>query len=162
MTNTLDKERSILERSPPKMSWHELIAALICLGGATYYWYLVINLPAGYSRGDVGPAALPYGVAVSSIVLSVLLLILAFRISPDYEKPNFPAFERVSLFIGAFFVVPIAAKYIGLAVSLGIAAGLVTLLFSGNRRLFRGLATAIATWLIAEFLFTRFLGLPLP
>lgn len=162
MTKIVDKERSTMGRSNQQMSWPELIAALICLSGATGYWYLVTNLPAGHSRGDVGPAALPYGVAIFSVVLSVALIVLAFRLLPDYEKPSFPAFERVGLFIGAFFVVPIAANYIGLAVSVSVAVGLVTLLFSGNRRLSRALATAIATWLIAEFLFARFLGLPLP
>lgn len=151
-----------MERPERKMSWSEFIAALICLSGAAGYLYLVNNLPAGHSRGDVGPAALPYGVAISGIVLSAVLIIISFRTSSDYEKPSFPAFERVSLFIGAFFAVPMAANYIGLTVSLSIAAGLVTLLFSGSKKLFRALAAAIATWLIAEFLFARFLGLPLP
>lgn len=162
MTNKLDQGCSIIEHPVKQLSWSELIAGLICLAGSLGYLYLVQNLPAGLSRGDVGPAAMPYGVAVSGIVMSLTLILMALKTSSDYRNPSFPAFRKVTIFTGAFLIVPIIANYIGLAISLGAAAGLVTLLFSGNKKNIRALSTAIGTWLIAELLFTRFLGLPLP
>lgn len=162
MTSKLDQGCSIIERPAKQLSWSELIAGTVCLVGSLGYLSLIQNLPAGFSRGDVGPAAMPYGVAFIGIVMSFVLLFLAFRTSSDHRKPNFTAFRKITIFIGAFLIVPIVANYIGLAISLGAAAGLVTLLFSGNRKYIRALSTAVGAWLIAELLFTRFLGLPLP
>lgn len=162
MTKPVNQQCSLTEHWLKHISWAEIIAALFCLFISAGYLYMAANLPAGHSRGDVGPAVLPYGVAVCGVFLSIVLFALAMRMPISLEGRSFPAFERVLPFVCAFIVVLLVAQYIGLAVALGLAGGAVTLLFSGQKKWIRALSTVIGLWVIAEFLFARFLSLPLP
>ena len=69
---------------------------------------------------------------------------------------------RAAAVAGIFGAALLSVPWLGLAPALGVAGGLVTLLFSGPHRPVRAVATAVGLWLIAFLLFGKLLGLPLP
>ena len=70
--------------------------------------------------------------------------------------------ERAAAVAGIFGAALLSVPWLGLAPALGVAGGLVTLLFPGTQRPARAVATAVGLWLIAFLLFGKLLGLPLP
>ena len=69
---------------------------------------------------------------------------------------------RAAAVAGIFGAALLSVPWLGLAPALGLAGGLVTLLFPGTQRPARAVATAVGLWLIAFLLFGKLLGLPLP
>lgn len=139
-----------------------LVTAVVCLAAAGGYVAMAMGLPSGHSRGDAGPAALPLQVGVFGLIVAAVYLVLTLRrqvAGAEAEPGDAPrAASVLGLFAAGLLVVP----WTGLAPALGIAGGLVTLLFPGPHRPPRAAATAAGLWLIALLLFQMLLGLPLP
>lgn len=146
---------------PPGLAAN-LIVALVCLTAAGGYVALALALPPGHSQGDAGPAALPLQVGIFGLIVSGLYLVLALRgrIAATEAEPGDA--RRAAAVAGIFGAALLAVPWIGLAPALGLAGGLVTLLFPGSHRPVRAVATAVGLWLIAFLLFGKLLGLPLP
>lgn len=140
----------------------EFIAAGVCLAASIGFLVLALALPPGHSTGDTGPGALPEQVAVFGIVCSLSYLALLLRGEFRDERPDYSSSHRALMAFGIFVVCLFGVSWIGLPPAIAMAATLVTFLFSGERRLIRGLATGIGTWLIAVLLFGKLLGLPMP
>jgi hypothetical protein len=142
--------------------WQNLIAAVICIAWNAGFLMLALRLPAGHSRGDVGPGALPVEIAIGGIALSALYLALVLgRRDVGKAAPPAPITRVVALF-ALFAVCAATAEVVTLSAGLAVAAGLGTLLFAGERAYLRAVVTAAGVWLIAYLVFERFLGLPLP
>lgn len=140
----------------------DVIAALACLGGSAGFFLLARALPAGHSTGDTGPGALPEQVGVFGIFCALAYLVLALRGAFNAEKPNFSSGHRALAALAIFIVCLLTVQWIGLALAISIASGVVTLLFRGERRIVQAVATGVGVWLIAVLLFQELLGLPLP
>ena len=140
----------------------DLIASLACLAGCIGFLVLALALPPGHSTGDSGPGALPEQVAVFGILCSLSYVLLVFRGAFKAQRPDFSSSLRALAAFAIFALCLMAVGWIGLPSAIALAATLVTFLFSGQRRLMRGLATGIGTWLIAVLLFGKLLGLPMP
>lgn len=140
----------------------DVIAAVACLAGSTGFFLLARALPAGHSTGDTGPGALPEQVGVFGIFCAVAYLVLALRGAFNAEKPNFSSGHRALAALAIFVVCLLTVRWIGLALAISIASGLVTLLFRSERRIVQAVATGVGVWLIAVLLFQKLLGLPLP
>lgn len=139
-----------------------LVAAVVCLAAAGGYIALAMGLPSGHSRGDAGPAALPLQVGFFGLIVAAVYLVLTLRgqIAGAEAVPGDA--PRAASVLGIFAVALLVVPWTGLAPALGIAGGLVTLLFPGPYRLPRAVATTAGLWLIAFLLFQMLLGLPLP
>lgn len=139
-----------------------IIAGIVCLAGCIAFLMMALALPAGHSTGDTGPGALPVLVGIVGSICSLAYLVITMRGAFADEQSDFSRTHRA---LAAFliFVISLAGvKWIGLPLSIAAAAGLVTLLFPGERRLLRAGATGIGLWLIAVLLFGKLLGLPMP
>ncbi|SOC46084.1 tripartite tricarboxylate transporter TctB family protein [Rhizobium subbaraonis] len=145
-----------------KHFWQNLVAACIAIAWNAGFLFMSLGLPAGHSRGDVGPGSLPMQVSVFGLVVSVVYLVQVLRgidFGGSSEKIDV---ARVAGLLGIFVAVALSANWIGLALCLGIGTGVATLLFPGERPLVRALATGAGFWLIAWGLFGKLLELPLP
>lgn len=140
----------------------DVIAGLTCLAGSTAFLFMAFALPAGHSTGDTGPGALPIQVGVVGIVCSLFYLTIAVRGAFAGEQGDFSRSHRA---LAAFFILAIClagVNWIGLPLAIALASNLVTMLFSGDRRLIRAAATGLGVWLIAILIFEKLLGLPMP
>lgn len=140
----------------------DVITALVCLGASIGFFLLALALPAGHSAGDSGPGALPEQVGVFGIVCAVAYLLLALRGAFSSEQPDFSSGHRALAALAIFVICLLTVQWIGLALAISVAAGLLTLLFTGERLVIRALVTGVAIWLIAVLLFQKLLGLPMP
>ncbi len=147
---------------PRKHFWQNLIAACVSLGWNASFFAMSLALPAGHSRGDVGPGALPMEIAIFGMVVSAIYFVQVLRghaLGGADEKVDV---ARVACLLGLFVAVALSANWIGLALGLGVGSGVATLLFPGTRPLVRAVATGIGFWAIAYVLFGMLLELPLP
>ncbi|MDO5604186.1 MAG: tripartite tricarboxylate transporter TctB family protein [Paracoccus sp. (in: a-proteobacteria)] len=135
---------------------------MICLAAAVTFLVLARALPAGRSTGDTGPGALPGQVAIFGIICAICYLVMALRGSFAEERPDFSASHRALTALAIFAICLLGVNWLGLAACIALASALITLLFSGERRLIRAVATGAGVWLIAVGLFQRLLGLPMP
>lgn len=142
--------------------WQNLIAACISIAWNAAFLMMSLALPAGHSRGDVGPGSLPMQVSIFGLVVSLVYLVQVLRgvdLGGTEDSVDIP---RVCGLIGIFVAVALGANWIGLALCLGLGSGVATLLFPGEKPLIRAVATGIGFYLIAYFLFGMLLELPLP
>lgn len=139
-----------------------LSAALIfCVWNGSFL-FMSLALPAGHSRGDVGPGSLPMQVSVFGLIVSAVYLVQVLRgvdLGGSSGKVDVP---RVAGLLGLFVAAALSANWIGLALCLGIGTGVATLLFPGERPYVRAVATGVGFWVIAYGLFGKLLDLPLP
>jgi len=140
----------------------EVAAAIICLAASGVFLLLAMALPAGHSRGDVGPGALPEQIAIFGLVCAVCYLVSVLRGGFAGRAGKFTDTPRALASFAIFAIGMAVAPWLGLALSLAIASAALTLLFQGERRWPRAAATGIGLWLIATLLFQKLLGLPLP
>ncbi|WP_435171208.1 tripartite tricarboxylate transporter TctB family protein [Falsirhodobacter sp. 1013] len=138
------------------------VTAVLCTAASAGFLLAALRLPAGHSRGDVGPGALPVQIAVGALVLSLVYLLLVWRRASLGGSDDGFLHARALALLGLTLMTVAGAKVVGLALSLAVAMGVGTLLFAGSHALVRAGATAVGLWLIAHFLFAVFLGLPLP
>lgn len=142
--------------------WQNAIAACVSLAWNATVLILSLELPEGHSRGDLGPGALPMQIAVLGLLASAIYLIQVLR-GMDFGgadgKIDVP---RVAGLIGLFIAASVSSAWVGLAVSLGLATGLATLLFTGEKLLLRAVLTGVGFWAIAYVIFGMLLDLPLP
>ena len=146
---------------PPGLAAN-LTVAIVCLAAAAGYVALALALPAGHSQGDAGPAALPLQVGIFGLIVSGLYLVLTLRGRVPAAEAEPGDAPRAAAVAGIFGAALLSVPWLGLAPALGVAGGLVTLLFPGTHRPARAVATAVGLWLIAFLLFGKLLGLPLP
>lgn len=142
--------------------WQNLVAACISVAWNASFLLMSLALPAGHSRGDVGPGALPTQVAVFGLVVSAVYLVQVLRgydLGGSSDKVDVP---RVAGLLGIFVAVALSANWIGLAFCLGLGTGLATLLFPAEKPFVRAIATGVCFWAIAYGLFGKLLELPLP
>jgi hypothetical protein len=132
--------------------WKNVVAGLVCTAWNATFLVMSLELPAGHSRGDVGPGMVPLEIAALGLVVSVIYLVQALR-GVGLEGTD-GAFEvpRVAGLVAVFTVAAASAAWIGLAPSLGLAAW----------PRFCSTATGVGFWAIAYFVFARLLQLPLP
>lgn len=145
-----------------KHFWQNLVAACIFIAWNASFLVMSFALPAGHSRGDVGPGSLPMQVSVFGLIVSAIYLAQVLRgvdLGGSSDKVDVP---RVAGLLGLFVAVALSANWIGLALCLGIGTGVATLLFPGQKPFLRALATGVGFWLIAYGLFGKLLELPLP
>ena len=145
-----------------KHFWQNLVAACIAIAWNAGFLFMSLGLPAGHSRGDVGPGSLPMQVSVFGLVVSAVYLVQVLRgidFGGSSEKIDV---ARVAGLLGLFVAVALSANWIGLALCLGIGTGVATLLFPGEKPFVRAVATGAGFWLIAWGLFGKLLELPLP
>ena len=145
-----------------KHFWQNLVAACIFIAWNASFLVMSFALPAGHSRGDVGPGSLPMQVSVFGLIVSAIYLAQVLRgvdLGGSSDKVDVP---RVAGLIGLFVAVALSANWIGLALCLGIGTGVATLLFPGQKPFLRALATGVGFWVIAYGLFGKLLELPLP
>ncbi|QDC00692.1 tripartite tricarboxylate transporter TctB family protein [Mesorhizobium sp. 8] len=142
--------------------WKNVAAALVCVAWNAAFLLLSLELPAGHSRGDVGPGMVPMQIAVLGLVVSGIYLVQVLRGIGLEGSGGAIDVPRVAGLVALFAAAGASAAWIGLAVSLGLAAGAATLLFHGERLILRALATGVGFWAIAYFVFARLLQLPLP
>ena len=140
----------------------ELLAGAVCLLASGAFLALAAALPAGHSRGDVGPGALPIQIGAFGLVCSAIYLVLALRGRFPDRAGTFADAPRALLGFVLFAIGLAAVPWLGLALSLAVASAALTLLFQGGRRWLRAAATGLGLWLIATLLFQNLLGLPLP
>lgn len=139
-----------------------LITALICLAAAIGFLVMALALPAGHSTGDSGPGALPVQVGIFGILCALAYLVLSLRGAFAAERPDFSAWHRALAALAIFLICLMAVGWVGLAPAISVAAALLTLMFAGDRRYLRAVATGVGIWLIAVLLFQMLLGLPMP
>lgn len=142
--------------------WQNLVAALVCIGWNGGFLLLSLGLPAGHSRGDVGPGSLPIQVAVFGTAVSAVYLVQVLRGVDLGGTHGRVDIARVSGLMALFVAVCLGANWMGLALCLGIGAGVATLLFPGEKPLVRAAATGAGFWAIAYLVFGKLLALPLP
>lgn len=145
-----------------KHFWQNLVAAYISIAWNASFLVMSLALPAGHSRGDVGPGSLPMQVSVFGLVVSVVYLVQVVRgldLGGSNDSIDVP---RVVGLLGLFVAVALGANWIGLALCLGIGTGVATLLFPGEKPIIRAIATGVGFWAIAYGLFGKLLELPLP
>jgi hypothetical protein len=140
--------------------WFHFAAAVGFLGWNGFFLFSALSLPAGASRGDVGPAELPVGIAVFGMILAVLYAAAALlgRESGVEGALSFRPLVFALLFAGVI----LAAPHSGLAVALAAAVALGVLLIDGAGAVLRAGAAGLGTWALAAFGFGGLLGLPLP
>lgn len=145
-----------------KHFWQNLVAACISIVWNAGFLVMSLALPAGHSRGDVGPGSLPMQVSVFGLIVSAVYLAQVLRgidLGGSSERIDGP---RVAGLLGLFVAVALSANWIGLALCLGIGTGVATLLFPGEKPFIRAVATGVGFWVIAYGLFGKLLELPLP
>lgn len=145
-----------------KHFWQNLVAACISIAWNVSFLVMSLALPAGHSRGDVGPGSLPMQVSVFGLIVSAVYLVQVLRgidLGGSSDRIDIP---RVVGLLGVFVAVALSANWIGLALCLGIGTGVATLLFPGEKPFIRAIATGIGFWAIAYGLFGKLLELPLP
>jgi hypothetical protein len=145
-----------------KHFWQNLVAACIFIAWNASFLVMSLALPAGHSRGDVGPGSLPMQVSVFGLFVSAVYLVQVLRgvdLGGSGEKVDV---ARVAGLLGLFVGVALSANWIGLALCLGIGTGVATLLFPGEKPFVRAVATGAGFWAIAYGLFGKLLELPLP
>ncbi len=138
------------------------VAACISIAWNASFLVMSLGLPAGHSRGDVGPGSLPMQVSVFGLIVSAVYLVQVLRgidLGGSSETIDLP---RVAGLLGLFVAVALSANWIGLALCLGIGTGVATLLFPGEKPFVRAIATGAGFWAIAYGLFGKLLELPLP
>ena len=151
------------ETSPDrKIPVSELAAALICLAASAGFVALAMALPAGHSRGDVGPGALPEQIGIFGMICAACYLVSVLRGGFAGKAGKFTDTPRALACFAIFAIGMAVVPWLGLALSLSIASAVLTLLFQGERHWPRAAATGIGLWLIATLLFQKLLGLPLP
>lgn len=142
--------------------WQNAIAACSCFIWNAAVLAMSLALPAGHSRGDVGPGALPLQIAIFGLLVSVIYLVQVLRgvdLGGSDGKVDVP---RVAGLVALFAAACVSSVWIGLPIALALGTGLATLLFPGGRLVLRAVLTGASFWAIAYFLFGRVLGLPLP
>jgi hypothetical protein len=147
---------------PRKHFWQNLAAAIVSLAWNGSFLAMSLALPAGHSRGDVGPGSLPMQVSVFGLVVSAVYLVQVLRgvdLGGTGERVDI---ARVAGLLGLFVAAALGASWLGLALCLGIGTGVATLLFPGEKPLVRAVATGVCFWAIAYGLFGKLLELPLP
>ena len=145
-----------------KHFWQNLVAACLSIAWNASFLILSLALPAGHSRGDVGPGSLPMQVSVVGLIVSAVYLVQVLRgidLGGSIDRIDVP---RVVGLLGLFVAVALSANWIGLALCLGIGTGVATLLFPGEKPFIRAIATGVGFWAIAYGLFGKLLELPLP
>jgi hypothetical protein len=145
-----------------KHFWQNLVAAFVSVVWNASFLVMSVALPAGHSRGDVGPGSLPTQISVFGLVVSAIYLAQVLRgidLGGSSDRVDLP---RVAGLLGLFVAVAPSANWIGLALCLGIGTGVATLLFPGEKPFIRALATGAGFWVIAYGLFGKLLELPLP
>ncbi|NVP58233.1 tripartite tricarboxylate transporter TctB family protein [Mycoplana rhizolycopersici] len=145
-----------------KHFWQNLVAACIAIAWNAGFLFMSLGLPAGHSRGDVGPGSLPMQVSVFGLVVSAVYLVQVLRGTDFGGSSEKIDVARVAGLLGLFVAVALSANWIGLALCLGIGTGVATLLFPGEKPFVRAVATGAGFWLIAWGLFGKLLELPLP
>jgi hypothetical protein len=148
--------------APRKHFWQNLVAACIAMLWNAAFLSMSLGLPAGHSRGDVGPGSLPIQVSVFGLIVSTVYLVQVLRGKDFGGSSDRIDVARVAALLGLFIAVALSANWIGLALCLGIGTGVATLLFPGERPFIRAIATGVGFWAIAYGLFGRLLELPLP
>jgi hypothetical protein len=139
----------------------DIITSIVMLGLSA----IVIAAMSGYAYWSdyaPGPAFMPYLVAGSGILLSLLLLLSALR--GDEEPADWPDAigARRVLYTAAGLVLFVAAlPFLGFALS-GIAFMLVLLLGVLRRRLVPSLATTALTVALIQGIFVQWLSVRLP
>ena len=147
---------------PGRHLWRNILAACVCLAWNAAVLVLSLELPAGHSRGDVGPGAVPMQIALLGLLISGLYLVQVLRGVERGGSDDPVDTPRVAGFIALFLAAAVGTGWIGLPLSLGLAAGLATLLFHGEKVILRAATTGVAFWAIAYFIFGKLLQLPLP
>lgn len=150
------------EGAKPSGFLANLLVSAVCIAAAAGFIAMALGLPAGHSRGDAGPAALPMQIGIFGLIVAgaYLILTLQGRMGQhDTEPGDLP---RATAVLAIFAAALLAVSWIGLAPGIAVAGGLVTLLFPGEKRLPRAVVTTVGLWLIAFLLFQKLLGLPLP
>ena len=142
--------------------WSNVVAACICIAWNLAFLVLSLELPAGHSRGDVGPGMVPLEIGVLGLLVSGIYLIQVLRGAETEGSEHDIDVMRVAGLIALFVAAAASAGWIGLAVSLGLAAGVATLLFPGEKVIVRAVLTGIGFWAIAYVVFGKLLQLPLP
>jgi hypothetical protein len=147
---------------PKPHLWQNVAAGLVCVAWNAAFMVLSLELPAGHSRGDVGPGMVPLEIALLGLLVSSIYLVQALRGAGLEGTEGEIDVPRVAGFVALFAAAAASASWIGLALSLGLAAGVATLLFHGEKVILRAVATGVGFWAIAYFVFARLLQLPLP
>jgi hypothetical protein len=142
--------------------WKNVVAALVCIAWNAAFMVLSLELPAGHSRGDVGPGMVPLQIAVLGLVASGTYLVQALRGVGLEGADGEIDVPRVAGLVAFFTAATAGASWIGMAPALALAAGAATLLFQGEKLILRAVATGVGFWAIAYFVFARLLQLPLP
>lgn len=142
--------------------WQNLVAACVCLVWNAGFLLLSLGLPAGRSRGDVGPGSLPMQVAVFGLIVSAVYAVQVLRGVDLGGTHGRIDIARVSGLMAIFVAVCLGASWVGLAICLGVGAGAATLLFPGEKPLLRAVVTGVGFWAIAFVVFGKLLALPLP
>lgn len=145
-----------------KHFWQNRVAACISIAWNASFLVMSLALPAGHSRGDVGPGSLPMQVSAFGLIVSAVYLVQVLRgidLGGSSDRIDVP---RVAGLLGLFVAVAASANWVGLALCLGIGTGVATLLFPGEKPFVRAIATGIGFWGIAYGLFGKLLELPLP
>jgi hypothetical protein len=145
-----------------KHFWQNLVAACISIAWNVSFLIMSLSLPAGHSRGDVGPGSLPMQVSIFGLIVSAVYLVQVLRGIDLGGSSGSIDVPRVAGLLGIFVAVALSANWIGLALCLGIGTGVATLLFPGEKPFVRAVATGAGFWAIAYGLFGRLLELPLP
>ncbi|MGX5668353.1 tripartite tricarboxylate transporter TctB family protein [Rhizobium daejeonense] len=147
---------------PRQHFWQNLVVACVSLAWSGGFLFMSLALPAGHSRGDVGPGSLPMQVSIFGLVVSAVYLVQVLRGSDLGGSSDKIDVARVAGLLGLFVAVVLGANWVGLAICLGVGTGVATLLFPGEKPLLRAVATGFSFWLIAWGLFGKLLDLPLP
>jgi hypothetical protein len=147
---------------PKPHLWQNVAAGLVCVAWNAVFMVFSLELPAGHSRGDVGPGMVPLEIALLGLVVSAIYLVQALRGVGLEGTDGEIDVPRVAGLIALFTAAAAGANWIGLALSLGLGAGVATLLFHGEKVIVRAVVTGAAFWAIAYFVFARLLQLPLP
>ena len=148
--------------APRRHFRQNLAAACVCLAWNAGFLFMSLGLPAGHSRGDVGPGSLPMEVSGFGLAVSAVYLVQVLRGVDLGGSSETIDVVRVTGLLGLFVAVVVSANWLGLALCLGVGSGVATLLFPGEKPLVRAVATGAGFWLIAWGLFGKLLELPLP
>lgn len=140
--------------------WFHFLAAVGFLGWNGFFLVSALSLPASASRGDVGPAELPLGIAAVGMALAVIYAAAALlgREGGTDGALSFRPLVFALLFAGVI----LAGPHTGLAVALAAAVALGVVLIDGTAALLRAGAAGLGAWALAALGFGGLLGLPLP
>ncbi len=133
------------------MLWDRILALVsLILGG------LSLALSTTFPRGQgPGPELFPSILGMTLVMFSVILLL---NPSPDRHEENSKGWLSLALVLVFFALSPTLVTHLGLAVAAALGAASVSLLL--KEPLARLLVTSLIVWLLGQYIFVRWLGIP--